>query len=178
MTMQIGVVAAPHGALVAVTSEPDGLSVVTMIEELPLSVATLAERVADLALALPDAQFVVDGAGIGDALWRVLQPESRRVRDHLVSPARLPDGAPAAWLYEGRGAERQGLVNRLVVAEAEDVLRFEHGLAGFEAMQRALVSYSPSVGDDGRIGGELVSALALALLPRLVAPPRLPAFLV
>jgi hypothetical protein len=86
VTMQVGVVAAPHEALVAVTSEPDGLSVVTMIEELPLSVATLAERVADLALELPEAQFVVDGQGIGDALWRVLQPESRLVRDHLVSP--------------------------------------------------------------------------------------------
>jgi hypothetical protein len=69
-------------------------------------------------------------------------------------------------------------VNRLVVAEAQDLLRFEHGLAGFEAMERALVSYSPTVGEDGRIGGELVVALCLALLPRFTPPARLGAFLV
>lgn len=175
--VQIGVVAAPHGAIVTVEHPADGGFLVTGIEALPMSVANLGQRVGELVVAHPDAQLVVDGKGIGSALWDVLVGEEHEVRDRIASRLQLPaDGAPLAWLYEGLGIERQLLVNQLVTADATDQIHEAAGLANLEAMHKALVSYNPTVREDGEFGTELVVALCLALTPRLT-PIRHTAFI-
>jgi hypothetical protein len=105
-------------------------------------------------LAVPDTRYVIDGEGIGTALWTVLGGP----RD------------PRTWqLYTGRGLERQALVDALLVAVEEDRFRFAAGLAEQEAMSQALAGYRRHVRDDGLIRSELVLALLLALVP---PPPR------
>jgi len=74
---------------------------------------------------------------------------------------------PRGWLYEGRGIERQRLVNALVVAMNQKAIHFAAGLAGMDAMTRALVGYRRQVKEDGLIGPELVVALCLTILPRV-----------
>ena len=85
---------------------------------------------------------------------------------HVV--LRAADGAPVAWRYDERGVDRQKLVNVVVVAVSNQTLQFAPGLAGMDAMTKAMTSYRRTVGVDGTIGSELVVALALALLPRLL----------
>lgn len=178
MNIQIGVVAAPHGAIVMVEHPTEGGYLIVGIETLPLGIAALGKRVGELVTERPDAQLVVDGKGIGSALWDVLVGDERIVRDELASRLTLPgDGAPQAWLYQGLGLDRQRLVNVLVTADAQEEVHAEGGLAHFEALHKALLSYDPNVREDGEFGSELVVALCLALLPRLPAAPRAVAFI-
>lgn len=151
----IGIVIVDRGAaIVTVERSEDDHLLVTGIERLPFDLAAVTARVRELVA--PDTHYVIDQEGLGSALWTVLRDERRPRRD---------------WtLYEGRGLDRQGLVDALLVAVEEDRLRFAAGLDEQDAMSRALVTYRRQVRDDGVIGSELVVALLLALIPR-PAPP-------
>jgi hypothetical protein len=152
---QIGVSIVDHGsAIVAVDRRDDDAFVATAIERLPFDIDPVAERVRALDAQDPEARFVIDGVGLGSALWTALGPPN-----------------DARWqLYAGRGVERQQLVDGLLVAIHERRFHFGAGLAEQEAMNKALQSYRREVRLDGEIGGELVVALLLALLPPRYTP--------
>lgn len=146
MTTHIGTVISERGAaIVGVERAADGALLVDRIERLPADLSALAARLETLGA---DVYVNVDHDGLGSALWAALGDRGAR------------------WsLYTGRGLERQALVDRLLVAIHQDVFRFAAGLAEQEAMSAALVAYRRAVRDDGLIGGELVVALLLALIP-------------
>jgi hypothetical protein len=99
----IGITVADRGsAIVTVERSEDDALLVTGIERLPSGLAAVADRVR--ALADPEARHVVDGEGLGSALWAVLG---------------RPDDADHWQLYTGRGLERQALVDELLVAVQE-----------------------------------------------------------
>jgi hypothetical protein len=145
----IGIVVADRGsAIVAVERDDDDALLVTGIERLPFDLAAVTDRVR--ALADPEARYIVDAEGLGNALWAVL--------------GRSED--TEHWqLYTGRGLERQALVDELLVAMQEDRFHFASGLLEQEAMSKALLGYRRQVREDGLIGSELVVALLLALIP-------------
>jgi hypothetical protein len=137
-------------ALVHVDHAADAALLVTAIERLPFSLSAVADRVRELDGEVAAMRFVVDGEGVGGALWQALGPPKDRKR----------------WqLYAGRGIERQALVDRLLVAVHQGTLHFAPRLADQEAMSKAIVSYRREVQADGVIGSELVVALLLALIP-------------
>lgn len=152
----VGIVIVDRGAaIVAVERHEDGRIVVTGIERLPFDLGAVAARVRELDLEHPGSRSVVDAEGLGQALWAVLGKAKDR-----------------AWhLYQGRGLERQALVDELLVAVEEDRFRFMGGLAEQDAMNKALVTYRRQVRDDGLIGSELVVALLLALYRDLTPRP-------
>lgn len=155
----IGIVIADRGAaIVTVERSAENALLVTGAERLPFALAAVTKRVRDLD---PDARFVIDAEGLGSALWGVLG---------------RPDDAERWTLYAGRGAERQALVDELLVAMQEERFHFAPGLAEQEALGKALVGYRRQVRDDGVIGAELVVALLLALIPP-PEPPVEPAIL-
>ena len=152
---QHGIVIVERGSAI-VTIERDATDhvVVTGIERLPFDLRAVAARVRQIKE--PDATFVIDAEGLGQALWTVLADDRRPRRP---------------WkLYDGRGLERQALVDTLVVAVEEDRLRFAAALDEQDAMNKALLGYKRQVRDDGVIGSELVVALLLALVPRPKPP--------
>ena len=157
MSRTVGIVLAERGsAIVTVERDEADALLVTGIERHPMSLAPVAERVR--ALDDGETSFVIDGEGLGAALWRVLGE---------------PDD-PEHWvLYLGRGTERQALVDTLLVAVHEDRFRFAAGLAQQDAMNKALLGYRRQVRDDGVIGSELVVALLLALIPPQPSPEPL-----
>ncbi|MGD0248350.1 MAG: hypothetical protein ABSB75_04780 [Candidatus Limnocylindrales bacterium] len=145
----IGIIIADRGsAIVQVERSPDDALLVVGIERLPSDLDVLAKRV--LALEGPQTRSVIDAEGLGSALWAILgRPEDE---EH--------------WqLYAGRGFERQALVDELLVAMQENRFHFAAGLAEQEAMSKALQGWHKQVREDGVIGGELVVALLLALIP-------------
>lgn len=161
MTQHIhhGVVIAGHGsAIVSVEHDDHGVRgqgadlVVTGIERLPFDLSAVVRRVHELPHDPNMDLFVIDGEGLGRALWTALGSPAHR----------------GGWsLYTGRGFERQGLVDGLVVAVHADQLRFAAGLDEMPAMTEAMTSYRRKIREDGLLGSELVVALCLA-----VAPPR------
>jgi len=145
----IGIVIADRGgAIVTVERDDADALLVTGIERLPFDLAAVTDRVR--ALADPEARYIVDAEGLGNALWAVLGRSEDA--EHWV-------------LYTGRGLERQALVDELLVAMQEDRCLFASGLVEQEAMSKALLGYRRQVRDDGLIGNELVVALLLALVP-------------
>lgn len=148
----IGIVLGEHGgAIVAVERDDADALLVTAIERHPTSLAPVSGRVR--ALDDGETRFVIDGEGLGGALWRVLGEPTDKKR----------------WvLYMARGVERQSLVDSLLVAVEQGHFRFQAGLQQQDAMNKALTSYRRQVRDDGIIGSELVVALLLAI----IAPPR------
>jgi hypothetical protein len=154
----IGISVVDHGsAIVSVERSDQDELLATAIERLPFELDPVAERVRELDAEHPEAQFVIDGVGLGSALWTAAQ-----------GPAKTP-----RWqLYAGRGVERQQLVDQLLVAIHQRRFHFVAGLAEQEAMTKALLTYRREVRDDGDIGSELVVALLLALVP----PKHLPNF--
>lgn len=149
----IGVVIADRGsAIVTVERDDAGGLLCTGIERLPFDLAAVSARLQD---ADPEARHIIDGEGLGNALWAILG---------------RPDD-PEHWLlYSGRGLERQALVDELLVAVQGDRFRFAAGLDEQDAMTRAMVSYRRQVLSDGLIGSELVVALLLAIAPPPPAP--------
>lgn len=147
MSSHLGVVIVDKGAaIVTVQHGEHGSVICSGIERLPFDLRQVAARLR--ALENPDTNYVIDSDGLGSALWSTL------VR------------ATGHWkLYEGRGLERQALVDRLLVAVEQDRFRFTANLAEQDSMTKALVSYRRQVRDDGVIGSELVVALLLALIP-------------
>jgi len=147
MSTHVGVVIADRGAaIVGIEREDDALLCVG-IERLPAEISAVIARLADLG---DEVYRSVDADGLGNALWAALGP---------------PEDAEHWRLYSGRGAERQALVDRLLVAIHQDTFRFAPGLAEQESMSKALVGYRRAVKEDGLIGSELVVALLLALIP-------------
>lgn len=145
----VGVVVAERGAAIVTVERGHGHDLlVTGIERLAFDLRAVADRIHELEG--PETITVVDGLGLGGALWAVLgHPEDT---DH--------------WqLYAGQGRERQALVNELLLAIHENRFHFTAGLAEQDAMNKALVGYHREVREDGQIGGELVVALLLALIP-------------
>lgn len=146
MTAHIGIVISERGAaIVGLERAADGALLVERIERLSADLSAVVERLDALG---EDVYVTVDADALGSALWAALGDRG------------------ASWsLYTGRGLERQALVDRLLVAIHQDVFRFAAGLAEQEAMSAALVAYHRNVREDGLIGGELVVALLLALVP-------------
>ncbi|MCC6856587.1 MAG: hypothetical protein IT189_11080 [Microbacteriaceae bacterium] len=145
MTPHVGIVIVDKGAGLVTVEHGDTL-ICSGIERLPFDLAAVARRVREVEDA--DSHYVIDSDGLGGALWATLE----RASGH--------------WeLYEGRGQERQALVDRLLVAVEQDRFRFAANLAEQDAMTKALVGYRRQVRDDGLIGSELVVALLLALIP-------------
>jgi hypothetical protein len=152
----VGVVVADRGAaIVEVERGPDDALLVTGIVRLPFALAAVTDHVRGLD---PAARVVIDAEGLGSALWGVLG---------------RPDDAEHWQLYAGRGLERQALVDELLVAVQEGRFHFAPALAEQDAMSKALQGYRRQVREDGVIGGELVVALLLALIP---PPPVLEVF--
>lgn len=148
------VIEARGSAIVTVERSEEDRLLCTGIERLPFDLGAVAARVRDIAD--PEAFHVIDGEGLGSALWTVLE-DIRRPRRQ--------------WrLYEARGLERQALVDTLLVAVEEDRFRFAAGLEEQPAMTEALMRYRRQVRDDGYIGSELVVALLLALIRRPMPP--------
>ena len=161
--MNIGVRLEDQGAgIVSVLHEPipgpvkNGVQgavhcLVTGIERLPFDVTAVAARIRQMTA--PGVQFIIDGDGLGTALWTLLGgPDNDQLQ-----------------LYTARGQERQALVDELVVAIEDNRFHFAPRLAEQEAMTKGLVSYRRTVKDDGVIGSELVVALLLAIRP---VPPQ------
>jgi hypothetical protein len=150
VTEHVGITIVERGAAVVTVdrSEDDEL-LVTGIERMAFNLDLVAARARDLDDG--ERRFMVDGDGVGSALYSVVGGDKR-------------------WtLFQGRGIERQSLVDELLVVVAERRLRFAPGLAEQEAMNKALVSYRRQVRDDGLIGSELVTALCLAIRPPVAA---------
>ena len=143
----LGVVIADRGAaIVTVEHDEQDALLCTGIERLPFDLGAVTDRV--LELDEPEVRFVIDGAGMGSALWTV-----------VGGPA-----DPYHWqLYAGRGIERQTLVDELLVAIQHNRFHFAPGLAEQPAMSKAMVGYRRQVKEDGLIGSELVVALLLAV---------------
>jgi hypothetical protein len=145
---QIGVVIRDSGAAIVTVSRRPADDVVIDIERLPFDVEEVAARVDTTATATKDSRFIIDAEGLGSALWTIVAPTSRSER----------------WrLYSGKGLERQGLVDQLVVAIHDQTLHFAADLVQQEPMTKALLSYRRQVREDGLIGSELVIALCLAI---------------
>lgn len=156
----IGITLASSGAaIIHVDHGPDESLLVTAIERLPFDLAAVANRVRQLDDEIAEVWFVVDGEGVGAALWTALGPPKDKRR----------------WsLYAGRGVERQALVNALLVAVYEGRFHFAPRLDEQAAMSKAIVTYRREVREDGQIGSELVVALMLATIPRPVPYVRRP----
>lgn len=158
MSHQIGVAVKEQGAAIVVAEvDKRRKTLIVDITPLPFDVTAIADRLLALEKSEPaDARFWIDAEGIGYALWDILDP---------------PRGK--RWtLYEGRGIDRQQLVDILIVTMYDDALRFAAGLEGQEQMNKALLSYKrhpAAVKEDGQIGSELVVALCLAIQP---PPPK------
>ena len=134
MTKHVGVVITDRGsAIVTVERSRDSALLVTGIERLPFDLGPVTDRVR--ALDDPEVRFVIDGEGLGSALWAVLGS---------------PKDAHRWMLYGGRGLERQALVDELLVAMQEERFHFAPELAEQEAMSKALLSYRRQVREDGR----------------------------
>lgn len=132
----------------ALVESGDDSFLTTGIERLPFDLKAVAQRV--LELDDPDLSWVIDGDGLGTALWTVVGGADNR--NH--------------WqLYSGRGLERQALVDELVIAIQEGRFHFAPALAEQPAMSKAMVGYRRQVKEDGLIGSELVVALLLAIRP-------------
>jgi hypothetical protein len=150
MSRHIGIVVEDRGsAIVTIERGEDDSILCNGIERHPFDVGTVAARVRELDE--PKTSWALDAEGLGGALWTI-----------------VGDGTDRWHLYQGRGIERQALVDALVVAIEQDRFRFAAGLAEQEAMTKALTSYRRQVRDDGVIGSELVVALLLAIIP----PPK------
>jgi hypothetical protein len=99
--------------------------------------------------AVGDGHVFVEPDGLGQAVWTRVKVDRRR-----------------GWtLYAGRGRDRQGLVDALLVAQSEGRIVIHPSRHG-DAMRKALLTYRRAVGEDGAIGGELVVALALTVFGR------------
>ena len=150
MTKHIGVTIVDRGAaLVHVEHDGDEL-LCTAVERLPFDLDAVAGRVKALDAELAEVTFVIDADGLGNALWAVLGS---------------PDDEQRWSLYTERGAARQALVDRLLVAISRGVFHFAPNLPEQSAMTKALQGYRRQVHDDGIVGSELVVALLLALIP-------------
>jgi hypothetical protein len=131
---------------------------VTTIERLP---AGLAPAVAWLTAAFPKLPVIgaastitIDGNGLGQALW-----------------SRLKARPVGGWrLYGKVGRDRQELATALLIAQDEKRVHISPSPHA-DALRKALLSYHKTIGEDGILGGELITALALACLPR-PRPPR------
>ncbi len=158
----IGVTIASAGAAIVHVDHGAGDDLlVTAIERLPFDLSAVARRVAELDREVADVRFVVDGEGVGGALWDAMGP---------------PDDEDRWSLYAGRGIERQALVNELLVAVFEERFHFAPNLSEQAAMSKAIVGYRREVRDDGAIGSELVVALLLAMIPAPAEPVLLVAW--
>jgi hypothetical protein len=154
----VGIVIADHGAaIVTVDREPiqgpeikpgTDFLLATDIERLPFDLGSVVGRVRKLDD--PEIRFVIDGEGLGTALWAVVDG---------------PDDRQHWQLYAGRGLDRQALVDELLVAVQEDRFRFAPNLEEQPAMSKAMAGFRRQVKDDGVIGSELVVALLLAIRP-------------
>ena len=174
MTKQAGVAVDEHGGAIVVTEHGADALRVVRITSYPFDMGALAAAVHALD---DETQAVVDGDGLGAALWQVVVPEDRLVREQIASRSSLKDEVPRLWLYQGRGTDRQALVNNLVVVVTQDVLRFAADLPELATMQAAMAKYRRQVQADGGLGSTLVTALALSLADRL-EPIRHRAFFV
>jgi hypothetical protein len=141
-------------AILTYTRDLEDRIEVTAIERLP---AGLDPIVSWLGPQTPlGCHFIVDAAGLGQALWDRLGARYRR----------------RGWtLYEARGRDRQELVNALLVAQSEGRIAIAP-TSHADAMKKALLGYRRTVGEDGAIGAELVVALALAVVGRRPSVPR------
>lgn len=143
---QVGVRVATPGAAVVSVLHRNGSLTVTDVQRFPYDLAAVAGAV-EYKAQQPETSFMVDGEGIGAALWSMLGHQH-------------DDG----WrLYRDQGRDRQVLSNALALAYSTGKLRFAADLDHRAALDHALASFNPMVGDDGIVGGELVVALALAV---------------
>ena len=147
-----------NAALVTAEHWADGVAVITAIERLPFDVEAIVARVRLLQAAEPDAQGVVDGDGLGDAVIELLQLPKR-----------------GAWrAYTARKADRAELTRTLLVGVAARSFSFVGGLAEQERMRKALSTLTRDIREDGP-GSELAVALSLALDDHR-PPPQPPLF--
>lgn len=140
-------------AIVSARRDPDDRVHVFEIERLPADLSPVVRRLRELEAADAEAHFHIGSMGSGRALWDTLHVDHRRT-----------------WhLFDKRGADRQTLVDGLLSAEAEDRLTLDPALREGAAMKKALAGMTREVREDGVIGGEMLVALGLALIP---PPPR------
>ena len=126
------------------------------LAELPANAGAV---VAWLTKAAPTDVTIVSDEGIGGALWKLLGIDNLRGDERR------------AWrLYTHRGRERQLILDDLIVAQGEGRLTSVQGLSGAGAIKRAMLA-NHAVGDDGVLGSELFSALALAVAGKIPGKP-------
>ena len=141
------------------------------------AVADLLAGIAD-EYRIEEPMFLVMPDGQGSSLHLTLKDERRLAQssshgDLMRQAGRVPF-ASERWpfLYRGRGAEQQRLLDRLAAARRLGLLHFADGLKHFAAMSKALASYDREARDDRNIP-PLVAALAISLYdPRTGAEPR------
>ena len=89
----IGIVIADRGGAIVTVERDDDALLVTGIERLPFDLAAVTDRVR--ALADPEARYIIDAEGLGNALWAVLGRSEDAERS--VAPALC------AWAAHGSG---------------------------------------------------------------------------
>lgn len=124
----------------------------SQLETVAREVRAIAEK------AQPVDCIVIDcGSGLGGALWKVLEnPRHDRRYIQITEQGRL----------------RQTIIDSLIAAVARRELTFAPGLAAEADMRQALTSFRREIGEDGQLGSELVSALAVALHAKRRMPPK------
>jgi hypothetical protein len=143
------------GAIVSCLLMEDRTEIIA-IERFPYAVEPIVERVKEIRLTDPPCSIVVDGEGLGDAIWELLgKPRGRLWR-----------------LYDKHGIEREELTRTLLVAVAQQSFRFATGLWNIDAMKKALLTLTRNVREDGP-GSELAVALSLALDDHRPPLPRI-----
>jgi hypothetical protein len=151
MSMSVAIVAGEAGtAILTYTRDGDRVDVKS-IDRLAAGLGPAVDWLSGTFPEFPkvgDARVVIDSEGLGQALWNRLK----------VS------GLDGWTLYELHGRDRQELSNALLVAESEKSIHIASSPHG-EALRKALLSFSRVLDETGRLGGELVTALALAVLP-------------
>lgn len=145
------------GAIVTAESD-DEVQLVTSIERFGFALEPMRRRLSELREADPEATIALDGEGLGDALYELLD-SPRRGRRFV--------------LYARRGLERQELTRTLLVGVTRRAFRFAPGIEHAQAMQSALVSLTRRDPPEDGPGSELCIALSLALDPRRPPVPRI-----
>lgn len=134
----------------------DDRPLIIRIERFPYAVEPIVERVREIRETDPACSIVIDKEGLGDALWELLgRPRGRLWR-----------------LYDKRGIEREELTRVLLVAVAQRSFHFASRLSERSAMEKALLTLTRNVREDGP-GSELAVALSLALDDHRPPLPRI-----
>jgi hypothetical protein len=157
--MLVGVAVTSHASAIVSLERSRDAALCAAIERPGADLAALAARLGAIhdSLTARDRVVIDAGAGLGGALWKL-----------LAEP--IHDGGYLAERAQGRA--RQTIIDSLIAAVSGRSLTFAPGLEEEGAMRHALGTFRREVGEDGVLGSELVTALAVGLHVPFRVPPR------